>query len=80
MRVWEADTGRNITSIQPPGGGINDVLLWKDSGLLMMACDAPKIQVGRPISLETAIVDRKLSVPCSKIDANTATLVPVQLL
>ena len=45
VRVWEASTGRGITSIQPPGGGINDVLLWKDSGLIMMACDSPKMLV-----------------------------------
>ena len=45
VRVWEADSGKGITSVQPPGGGINDVLLWKDSGLLMMACDSPKLLV-----------------------------------
>lgn len=45
VRVWEASTGKGITSIQPPTQGINDVLLWKDSGLLIVACDAPKIQV-----------------------------------
>ena len=45
VRVWEANSGRGITSIQPPAGGINDVLVWKDSGLIMMACDSPKMLV-----------------------------------
>lgn len=44
VRVWDADNGKGFTSIQPPHGSINDVLLWKDSGLLMMACDAPRMQ------------------------------------
>ena len=45
VRVWDADTGAGYTSIQPPAPGINDTLLWKDAGLLMLACDAPRIQV-----------------------------------
>ena len=45
VRVWEANSGRGITSIQPPAGGINDVLVGKDSGLIMMACDSPKMLV-----------------------------------
>jgi len=45
VRVWEANSGKGITSVQPPNGGINDVLLWKDSGLLMLACESPKLLV-----------------------------------
>lgn len=46
-RVWDSLTGKGFTSIQPPKEGINDVLLMKDSGLMMLACDDPKIQVIR---------------------------------
>jgi hypothetical protein len=45
VRLWEANSGKAITSVQPPGGGINDVLLWKDSGLLILACESPKLLV-----------------------------------
>ena len=45
VRVWDADSGKGYTSVQPQEPGINDVLLWPDSGLIMMACEAPRIQV-----------------------------------
>lgn len=45
VRIWDAESGKGITSIQPDQGPVNDVLVWPNSGLLMMACDAPKIQV-----------------------------------
>ena len=45
VRVWDADSGKGLTSIEPSQPGINDVLLWPNSGLIMMACDAPKMQV-----------------------------------
>ena len=45
LKIWNQDTGRNFTSIEPPDGGINDVCMWKDQGLILLGCDAPKIQV-----------------------------------
>jgi hypothetical protein len=36
--------GANLSSIEPPGGDINDVCVLKDSGLLMLALDAPRLQ------------------------------------
>ena len=48
VRVWDASTGAAFTSIQPAEPGINDVLHWPGSGLLMLGMDAPKIEVRRP--------------------------------
>ena len=45
VKMWDQQTGANFTNIEPPEGGLNDICLWKDSGLVMLACDAPKIQV-----------------------------------
>ena len=45
VKMWDQQTGVNFTNIEPPETGINDICLWKDSGLVMLACDAPKIQV-----------------------------------
>ena len=45
VKIWDQQTGVNFTNIEPAEAGINDVCLWKDSGLAMLACDAPKIQV-----------------------------------
>ena len=46
VKMWDQQTGVNFTNIEPAEGGLNDICLWKDSGLVMLACDAPKIQVG----------------------------------
>ena len=46
VRVWDASSGAALTSIQPEKPGINDVLHWPGSGLLMLGMDAPKIEVG----------------------------------
>jgi len=44
--VWDAATGANFTNIEPADGGdINDVCLWKDSGLIVVGCDAPKVRL-----------------------------------
>lgn len=45
VKIWDQQTGVNFTNIEPPESGINDICIWKDSGLVMLACDAPKIQV-----------------------------------
>ncbi|KAL0045866.1 hypothetical protein WJX82_007078 [Trebouxia sp. C0006] len=44
VKIWDQQSGVNFTNIEPAEGSINDVCLWKDSGLAMLACDAPKIQ------------------------------------
>ncbi|KAK9820064.1 hypothetical protein WJX72_005625 [[Myrmecia] bisecta] len=44
VRIWDADSGNTYTTLEPPDGGINDVCVWPDSGLIMMGCDAPRIQ------------------------------------
>ncbi|KAK9867222.1 hypothetical protein WJX84_009551 [Apatococcus fuscideae] len=43
VKVWDASNGSTFTNIEPTEGSINDVCLWKDSGLIMLACDTPKI-------------------------------------
>ena len=43
--MWDKDSGEGYTSIEPPGGGINDVCLWPQSGLIMLATDSNKIPV-----------------------------------
>lgn len=47
VKMWDQQTGVNFTNIEPSEGGLNDICLWKDSGLVMLACDAPKIQVSK---------------------------------
>ena len=49
VKVWDAATGANFTNIEPADGGdINDVCLWKDSGLIVVGCDAPKVPFRKP--------------------------------
>ncbi|KAK9867626.1 hypothetical protein WJX84_003781 [Apatococcus fuscideae] len=43
VKVWDASSGSTFTNIEPTEGSINDVCLWKDSGLAMLACDSPRI-------------------------------------
>ena len=45
VQVWDANSGSTFTNIEPTEGSINDVCLWKDSGLIMLACDSPRIPV-----------------------------------
>lgn len=44
VKVWDASSGENFTNLQPQEPGINDMLHWKGSGLIMMGLDAPRIQ------------------------------------
>ena len=44
VRVWDASSGEGFTSVQPSEPGINDVLVWPDSGLMMLGMDSPRIQ------------------------------------
>ena len=48
VKIWDAASGEAFTNIEPADGGdINDVCLWPDSGLVMVASDAPKVRCGR---------------------------------
>ncbi len=51
VKIWDQQTGTNFTNIELAEGSINDVCLWKDSGLAMLACDAPKIQVRHALAI-----------------------------
>lgn len=45
IKIWDAETGEAHTNIEPGDGSeINDVCLWKDSGLIMAGCDSSRIQ------------------------------------
>ncbi|KIZ02919.1 Nucleolar protein 10 [Monoraphidium neglectum] len=46
VKIWDASTGEGYTSIEPPDGDINDVLLWPDSGLIMIGGDTPRVRAG----------------------------------
>ncbi|GLC33816.1 hypothetical protein PLESTM_000122600 [Pleodorina starrii] len=41
VKVWDINTGEGYTSIEPEEGDINDVCVWPDSGLIMVANDTP---------------------------------------
>ncbi|KAM7272035.1 hypothetical protein ACFE04_031249 [Oxalis oulophora] len=43
VRVWDPDTGDSMTSIEPTGGTINDICVFKNSGLLFLALDSSQI-------------------------------------
>ncbi|CAL5050590.1 unnamed protein product [Urochloa decumbens] len=43
VRVWDPNTGNNMTSIEPDGGAINDVCIFRNSGLMLLALDNSQI-------------------------------------
>ncbi|GJN29786.1 hypothetical protein PR202_gb18040 [Eleusine coracana subsp. coracana] len=43
VRVWDPNTGNNMTSIEPDGGAINDVCIFQNSGLMLLALDNSQI-------------------------------------
>lgn len=45
--MWDAASGEGYTSIEPPEGDINDVLVWPDSGLVMVAGDTARVRFYR---------------------------------
>lgn len=60
MKIWDQDSGDNFTSIEPAvEGDINDVMVWKESGLITIACDAQRIQVH--LRLQTVLVHLQVS-------------------
>ena len=51
-RIWDPLTQASFTTIEP-ASPLNDVLVWPGSGLLMAACDAPRIEVRLFICAQT---------------------------
>ncbi|KAJ4716803.1 Nucleolar protein 10-like [Melia azedarach] len=43
VRIWDPETGEGMTSIEPTGGKINDICVFKDSGLMLLALDSSQI-------------------------------------
>uniref|UniRef100_A0A0D9WLA9 Uncharacterized protein n=1 Tax=Leersia perrieri TaxID=77586 RepID=A0A0D9WLA9_9ORYZ len=43
VRVWDPNTGNNMTSIEPDSGAINDVCVFRNSGLMLLALDNSQI-------------------------------------
>ncbi|XP_024523152.1 nucleolar protein 10 [Selaginella moellendorffii] len=43
IRIWEPETGKSITNIEPPNGHINDVCVFPNSGLIFVAVDNTQI-------------------------------------
>ncbi|OWM85471.1 hypothetical protein CDL15_Pgr019095 [Punica granatum] len=43
VRIWDPETGDGMTSIEPTAGAINDICIFKDSGLMMLALDSSQI-------------------------------------
>lgn len=43
VRVWDPETGENMTSIEPTGGRINDLCAFTGSGLMLLALDSSQI-------------------------------------
>lgn len=43
VRIWDPDTGERMTSIQPTAGSINDLCVYRESGLMLLALDNSQI-------------------------------------
>ncbi|GAB4851743.1 hypothetical protein Ancab_031145 [Ancistrocladus abbreviatus] len=43
VRVWDPETGEGLTSIEPTAGTINDICVFRDSGLMLLALDCSPI-------------------------------------
>lgn len=43
VRIWVPETGEAMTNVQPTAGEINDVCVIRNSGLIFMALDCPRI-------------------------------------
>lgn len=79
MRVSDAAArggaqGDNLSSIEPAGGDINDVCVLRDSGLVLLALDAPRLQ--------NYFIPALGPAPrwCSFLDNLTVRALPLQLL
>ncbi|KAL9273138.1 Nucleolar protein 10-like protein [Drosera capensis] len=43
VRIWDPESGEGMTSIEPTAGAINDICVFRESGLLLLALDSPQI-------------------------------------
>ncbi|CAI0625382.1 unnamed protein product [Linum tenue] len=43
VRIWDPETGEGMTSIEPNGGAINDICIFSNSGLMLLALDGSHI-------------------------------------
>ncbi|CAI9103347.1 OLC1v1001810C1 [Oldenlandia corymbosa var. corymbosa] len=43
VRIWDPETGEGMTSIEPTAGNINDLCVFKGSGLMLLALDNSQI-------------------------------------
>ncbi|KAL8459694.1 hypothetical protein ACS0TY_036152 [Phlomoides rotata] len=43
VRIWDPETGEGMTSIEPAAGKINDICVFKKSGLILLAMDSSQI-------------------------------------
>ncbi|EOY09005.1 Embryo sac development arrest 7, putative [Theobroma cacao] len=43
VKIWDPETGEGMTSIKPTGGAINDICVFNDSGLMLLALDSSQI-------------------------------------
>ncbi|KAL0453199.1 UNVERIFIED_CONTAM: Nucleolar protein 10 [Sesamum latifolium] len=43
VRIWDPETGEGMTSIEPAAGKINDMCVFKESGLILLALDSSQI-------------------------------------
>ncbi|GAV56912.1 NUC153 domain-containing protein [Cephalotus follicularis] len=43
VKIWDPDTGEGMTSIEPTAGAINDICVFNDSGLMLLALDSSQI-------------------------------------
>ncbi|KNA06837.1 hypothetical protein SOVF_177380 [Spinacia oleracea] len=43
VRIWDPETGEGMTNIEPTGGAINDMCVFGESGLMLLALDSSHI-------------------------------------
>ncbi|XP_062111985.1 uncharacterized protein LOC133823328 [Humulus lupulus] len=43
VKIWDSKTGDGMTSIEPAAGKINDICVFKDTGLILLALDSSQI-------------------------------------
>ncbi|GLT40536.1 hypothetical protein SLA2020_146640 [Shorea laevis] len=43
VKIWDPETGDGMTSIEPTAGTINDICVFNDSGLMLLALDGSQI-------------------------------------
>eukprot|EP00873_Tetraselmis_striata_P029749 jgi/Tetstr1/450013/TSEL_037060.t1 len=44
VKVWDQDSGAQYTSIEPSDGDINDICVFRNSGLIFAGCDAKRVE------------------------------------